>query len=189
MSAEKEKKKKVEEMSEEVYRKAVAAVRDSLPKIGVNIGIAVLIWIFANIVFIPISRGYFIAQYSVTALITTVTIVAMAVLILGILKEIRDVADAAAGFAAVRIGRTVTVEEVEHYKTAFRSIFYVVVVSLGFLLFAENLKLLHPAISAIVLIAVVIWAIFQLYRAGKAVHSEIERWAKEAAKAIEKAVK
>jgi hypothetical protein len=60
-----------------------------------------------------------------------------------------------------------------------RGILYVIAVSLAFMLFSDYLALIHPALSGVVLIAIVAWAIFEIWRAVKAVSQEIRRYSAE----------
>jgi hypothetical protein len=57
-----------------------------------------------------------------------------------------------------------------------RGIFYIIIVSLAFLLFPDYLAMIHPALSGVVLLAIVVWAIFQIWRAVKAISAEIKRY-------------
>ncbi|MFQ6081358.1 MAG: hypothetical protein ACE5OW_06800, partial [Candidatus Bathyarchaeia archaeon] len=60
--------------------------------------------------------------------------------------------------------------------TALRGIFHVIAVSLAFLLFSDYLTLIHPGLSGVVLIAIVVWAIYQIWRVVKAISAEIRRY-------------
>jgi hypothetical protein len=43
-------------LGKEVYKKVGEEMRDSAPKVAINIVVAVLVWVIGNYVFIPISR-------------------------------------------------------------------------------------------------------------------------------------
>ena len=171
-----------EEFGREVYAKAVKEIRDSAPKVGISAIVAVLIWLIANYIFIPISTGYFIREYAVTQLISLIILAALAVIFFGIVRELKDLADSAAGIVAYEVGSRraeVSTEELSNYRTAFRGILFVFIAAVGFLLFAEQLRLLHPALSAIVLLAVVAWSVFSIYRSGRALSKTVEIYASE----------
>ena len=181
-------KSSAEEFGKQVYEKGVLEIRDSAPKIGINIVIAVLIWLIGNYVFIPISRGYFIEAWAVPQLINLIVLVALAVLLIMILKELRDLTDAAAGIVAYEVGSRkgeVTKDELNNYKTAFHGILYVFVAAAAFLLIGTQLSMLHPALAAIVLIIIVIWAILTLFRVGHALSDTVHEYAQEWAKKLE----
>jgi hypothetical protein len=181
-------KSSAEEFGKEVYEKGVLEIRDSAPKIGINIVIAALIWLIGNYVFIPISRGYFVEAWAVPQLINLIVLVALAVLLIMILKELRDLTDAAAGIVAYEVGSRkgeVTKDELDNYKTAFHGILYVFVAAAAFLLIGTQLSMLHPALAAIVLIIIVIWAIVTLFRVGHALSDTAHEYAHEWAKKLE----
>jgi hypothetical protein len=153
----------------------------ALPSITVGVIAAILLWLFGNLIFIPIAQGIEWFGYPLPQILTFVILIALAVFVLKILVDVRKAVDAMAGLAAVEIGAPtdVTQTEVEHYTTAMRGIFYIIIVSLAFLLFSDYLAIIHPALSGVVLLAIVVWAIFQIWRAVKAISSEIKRYSTE----------
>ena len=176
------------EFGKEIYEKAGEEMRDSAPKIAINIGVAVLVWVIGNYVFIPISQGYFLQSWGVPWLINLIVLVALLVLLLMILKELRDLSDAAAGLAAYEFGSRkgqVTKDELHNYKIAFHGLLYVFVAAAAFLLLGNQLSLLSPAIAALVLVLVVIWAIITLFRVGHALSGTVHEYAHEWAKKLE----
>ncbi len=187
MSAEQQ-EQTLKEYGREVYTDSTKVIREAGPKLVLHVGVAVLIWLFGNLVFIPISAGLFVREYAVTQIISLVTLVALAGLIAAVLYEARRMTDAAAGILAYEVGRRgeVSSEEVSHYRTALRGLLYVVIVALAFLFFSANLSTIHPALAGVALIVVVIWAFFTLWRVGRALSAEISRYAEEWAKRLEK---
>jgi hypothetical protein len=139
------------------------------------------LWLFGNLIFIPIAEGIEWFGYPLPQILTFVILIALLAFVLKILVDVRKAVDALAGLAAVEIGAPtdVTKTEVEHYTTAMRGIFYIIIVSLAFLLFSSYLAMIHPALSGVVLLAIVVWAIFQIWRAVKAISAEIKRYSTE----------
>jgi hypothetical protein len=160
----------------------------ALPSITIGVIAAILLWLFGNLIFIPIAEGIEWFGYPLPQILTFVILIALVAFVLKILVDVRKAVDALAGLTAVEIGAPTDVsqKEVEHYKTAMRGIFHIIIVSLAFLLFSNYLTLIHPALSGVVLLAIVVWAIFQIWRAVKAISSEIKRysanWAETALK-------
>jgi uncharacterized membrane protein len=176
------------EFGKEVYEKAGEEMRDSAPKIAINVAVAVLVWVIGNYVFIPISQGYFLQAWAVPWLINLIVLVALVIVLVMILRELRDLSDAAAGLAAYELGSRkgqVTKEELKNYKTAFHGLLYVFVAAAAFLLLGSQLSLLSPAIAALVLVLVVIWAIAMLFRVGHALSDTVHEYAHEWAKRLE----
>ena len=174
------------EFYEKVMKESKAALIASIPSILLSILAAILIWLFGRLVFLPIASGIHWHGYPLPQILNLIILVALAVLVARILIDIRRTVDAVAGIAACEIGAPydVSTEEIEHYRVALRSIFYVIAVSLIFLLFADYLARIHPALSAVVLIGIVSWSIYQIYRAVRALSEEIRRYASRWAERI-----
>jgi hypothetical protein len=166
---------------EKVSKESKADLMGALPSITVGVIAAILLWLFGNLIFIPIAEGIEWFGYPLPQILTFVILIALVAFVLKILVDVRKAVDALAGLAAVEIGAPtdVTQTEVEHYTTAMRGIFYIIIVSLAFLLFSSYLAMIHPALSGVVLLAIVVWAIFQIWRAVKAISSEIKRYSTE----------
>ena len=173
---------------EKVSRESREALVGAIPSITLGVVAAILLWLFGNLIFIPIAQGIEWFGYPLPQMLTFIILVGLAIFLARILVHVRRAVDALAGLAACEIGAPydVSPEEIGHYKTALRGILYVVTISLAFLLFSDYLALIHPALSGVVLIAIVVWAIFEIYRAVKAISDEIRRYSAEwAGKALE----
>jgi hypothetical protein len=176
------------DLGKEVYEKAGEGIRDSAPKVAINVAVAVLIWVIGNYVFIPTSQGYFMQSRAIPRLINLIVLVALAIILLIILKELRDLSDAAAGLTAYELGSRkgeVTPKELSDYKVAFHGLLYVFVAAAAFLLLGNQLSLLSPAIAALVLVLVAICAIITLFRVGHALSDTVHEYAHEWAKKLE----
>jgi len=167
--------------NEKVSKESKAALMGALPSITVGVIAAILLWLFGNLVFIPIAQGIEWFGYPLPQILTFVILIALVAFVLKILVDVRKAVDALAGMAAVEIGTPTDVSqtEVEHYTTAMRGVFYIIIISLAFLLFADYLTMIHPALSGVVLLAIVVWAIFQIWRSVKAISAEIKRYSTE----------
>lgn len=172
------------EYYEKTYKESTAALVGVIPSIALTVTTAVLIWLFGNLIFIPVAQGIEFYGYPVPQILTFIILIALVVLVIRILADVRRAVDATAGIVACKIGAPydVTMEEIEHYTTALRGIFYVIVVSLAFLLFVDYLAIIHPGLSAIALIVIVAWAIYQIYSAVQAISAEIKRYTSDWAK-------
>ena len=166
---------------EKVRKESRESLMSALPSITVGVVAAILLWLFGNLVFMPIAEGIVWFGYPLPQILTFIILAALVLFVLKILVDVRQAVDALAGLAAVEIGAPtdVTTTEVEHYKTAMRGIFHIVIVSLAFLLFSDYIARIHPALSGVALIAIVVWAIFEIWRAVKAVSQEIKRYSAE----------
>ncbi len=179
MSAEQSK-----EYYEKLHRESVSVLSTVFPSIALDTCAAILVWLFGRLVFVPIARGLFFYGYPLPQIINFIILVALVVIVLRVLVDIRRGIDASAAYISWRVGSPykVTPEEVEHYRTALRGIFYIIAVSLMFLLFVDYLSAIHPALSGVVLLIIVVWAIYQIWRVVQAVSAEIRRYTSEWAK-------
>ena len=183
MSEEADETKEFYERTRRESREAIAA---TLPKIVLDVSAAILIWLFGRLVFVPIAEGIYFFGYPLPQILDFIIIVALAIIVLRIIVDVRRIIDGLAGYAACEVSAPyeVSSEEVKHFKTALRGIVTIITVSLIYLLFVDFLSRIHPGLSGVVLLAIVIWAIFQIYRVVKAVSAEIHRyttkWAEKA---------
>ena len=185
-----------EEFGTKMYLESAKALRQVGARVFLSVGVAILIWIFGNLIFLPIAKG--MAQqflgYPVHSIVSFIIVVALAFIVLTVFVDIRRLTGGLAGILSYHFGRAggeVSVETYNNYRTALDGVLYVIVVSLAYLLFAGYLAEIHAAIPAILLILIVIWAIFALWRSVRAVTREIGRatskWADEIEKQAKKA--
>jgi hypothetical protein len=177
----KEEKAASKRYPEKINKESREVLVNTAPSIVLGIVAAILLWLFGHLIFIPISHGIEWYGYPLPQILTFIILIGLTAFVLKILVDIRRAVDALAGLAACEIGAPydVTPAEVNHYKTALRGILYVIVVSLAFTLFSDYLALIHPALSGVALIAIVAWAIFEIWRSVKAVSKEIKRYTVE----------
>lgn len=182
---------KIEAFGSKAYIESAKAVREVGARVALSLIAAVLIWIFGEMIFIPISKGMkqVFLGYPVDAIVSFIFVVALAIIIFTVFVDIRRLTSGLAGILAYQFGKAggeVSVESIEHYRTALDGVIYVVVVALAYLLFAHYLALIHPAIPAILLVFIVIWSILALWRSCRAIATEIGRYTSKWAEELEK---
>jgi len=188
------KKKEVEEFGAEMYLESAKALRQVGARVVLSVGAAVLIWIFGQMIFLPIAKEMTqeFMGYPVHSIISLIIIVAMAIIIFTVFIDVRRLTGGAAGVIAYHFGKVsgeVSVDTYKNYRTALDGILYIIVVSLAYILFTSYLAEIHPAIPAIILILIVIWAIFALWRSTRAIATVIGKYTSEWAEELEKKVK
>jgi len=144
-----------------------------------------------EIIFLPIAEGMTQAFYGypVNSIISFIITVALAVIIFTVFIDIRRLTGGMAGVVAFHLGKAsgeVSIDEYKNYRTAFDGLLYVIVVSLTYLIFADYLARIHPAIPAIVLILVVVWAIFALWRSTRSIATVVGKYTSKMAEELEK---
>ena len=186
--------KKIEEFGSEMYLESAKALRQVGARVFLSIGAAVLIWIFGEMIFLPIAKGQEFMGYPVHSIISFIIIVALAIIIFTVFIDIRRLTGGMAGVLAYHFGKAsgeIGVETYKNYRTALDGVLYVIIVSLAYLLFANYLAEISPVIPAVLLILIVIWAVFALWRSCKAIATVIgrytSRWADELEKQVKKA--
>ena len=177
--------------SEKVFIESMKKIRESWPRVLINIALGVVIWLFGTAIFVPLGTGLVIRGIEISSVILGITLLAILVLLILIATDIRNLVDGVAGVVAYRVGgvREVTPEELEHYQLALRGIFYVIAASVIFLVFTPMLDWISPALRGIVLVLVFLWAVYTLYKAGLALRTEIARIAERSVKRLEKGLR
>ncbi|ODS36187.1 MAG: hypothetical protein A7316_02915 [Candidatus Altiarchaeales archaeon WOR_SM1_86-2] len=171
--------------TERVETESRKELMDSVPKILVYGGTALLIWLFSKLVFIKLGNAYNITS-DITAgyIIAVIAILVVLWVVLKVLKEVKDVCDAVGGLIAVNAGRGgASEEEVENWRKAIRGVAYVIVVAVAFIFFASLLTEIGDFVgevaAGVLLIGIFIWAAYTLYKSGMAVSKEVEARALE----------
>jgi len=183
--------RKIQAYGSKMYQESAKAVREVGTRVALSIGAAILIWLFGTLVIIPIADGMqqIFFGYPVNAIISAIIVVALAIIIFTVFVDIRRLTGGLSGILAYQFGKIsgdVDVESFKHYRIALDGVLYVVIVVLSYLLFANYLAQIHAAIPAILLILIVVWAIFALWRSARAIAAEIGKYTKKVADEIEK---
>ncbi len=186
--------KKIEEFGSEMYLESAKALRQVGARVFLSIGAAILVWIFGEMVFLPIAKGMTqeFMSYPVHSIISFIIVVALAIIIFTVFIDIRRLTGGMAGVLAYHFGKAsgeISVETYKNYRTALDGVLYVIIVSLAYLLFANYLAEISPVIPAVLLILIVIWAIFALWRSCKAIATVIGRYTTKWADELEKQAK
>lgn len=162
------------------------ALTNTLPSIILDVAAAILIWLFGRLVFLPISEGIDVFGYPLTEILNFIVLVALIIIVLKILVDVRIFITGLTGWIAEKIGTAydVTDDEVNNIKKALIGLIEVVAIAFAYMLLADYMAGIHPALSGVVLIAFVIWAIFKLWGAVQAISGEIRRYATALSKKV-----
>lgn len=163
---------------DKIRKESVEILSTALPKITLDVSAAILIWLFGKLIFIPIAQGINFYGYPLPQILNFIILIALIVVVLRVFIDLRRAINGVSAYAAVNIGAPydVSLEEVEHYRTALKGIFDVIVVSLAYLLFVDYLANIHPALAGVILLVIVLWAIYQIWRVVQSISSEIRRY-------------
>jgi hypothetical protein len=163
-----------------IKKEAAEKMRKSLPALVFTIVAAVLIWVFGNLVFMPLAEGITLyGRWPLDTVISFVILVALIAIVLRAMLALTRIADGISTFFAVEVGRLTPKSfdktALRRYRSFLRGIVYTILIILIFILIQDYLTRIHPALSGIVLLIIVIWAIILLYQGGTKIAGEITK--------------
>ena len=189
-----EEAKEIREFGLKMYSESVKALRQAGARVFLTIIAVALIWIFGELIFLPIAKGMSqqLLGYPVHSIVSFIIAVALAIIIFSVFMDIRRLTESLAGVLAYQLGKAsgeADVEAYRNYRAMLNGIIYVIVVSLVYLLFARYLAEIHPAVPAVLLVLIVIWSIFALWKGCRAIARVIGKYTSRISEALEKQVK
>jgi hypothetical protein len=146
----------VEKSSEGEIENLVMYLRIHGAKTVHNLLTAFLIWLFGNLVFIPLANSL---NWQTGILCSLIFFTAFTILLLRALPNLKKLVDAFSVFPA----RKYSIRKGLRYENSlvlFRHILYIIVAVILYLLYLPFLTNFHPSISGIVLILVLVWIFF-----------------------------
>ena len=183
--------KKIDEYGRGMYAESAKAVREVGAKVVLAIIAAIVIWLFAELVFMPLAEDVSeeLLGYPMDSIVAFIVIVALAVIVFSVFVYVKRLSAALSGIMVYHFGKAggeTRADSYKNYATLLDGILYVVVISLAYLLFKNLLADIHAAIPAILLLLIVIWAIFTLWRSFSAISIEVGRYTAKFADELEK---
>ena len=165
---------------EEIKKNAYTKMRKALPVLVFTVIAAVLIWIFGNLVFMPLAEGITLyGRWPLDKVISLVILVALIAIVLRAMLALTRIADGISTFFAIEMGRirpkNFDENALRKYQSFLRGIVYTIMIILIFILIQDYLTYIHPALSGIVLLIIVVWAIILLYQGGTKIAGQITK--------------
>lgn len=156
-------------------------LRAGVPKLAIHILVAVLIWIFGQLIFVPLAQTVSITigdvQYNLAPIVSAIVLIALLIVLVRAAFDLRDTADALAGLAAVSVSKSTTEDiHVQNYQRGFRGVLYVLYAVIIFVFFYAFLSTINPALAGLALVVLVIWAIVVLFQVGGVFSKAVEEW-------------
>lgn len=137
-----------------------------------NLLSAFLIWLFGNLVFIPLASTL---NWQTRVFCSLIFFVAFTLLVLRAFPGLKRLIDAFSVFPARKYGLKKGLSY-ENSLVLFRHIMYIISAVILYLLYFPFLASFHPSISGIVLILVVIWIFFLALRILPILFPKILEW-------------
>ena len=167
------------ESSEEAYLASARKLRASLPKFVIFFGIAYLIWATVTTFFIPLAEGVFIGKVEALKLESLLVLAIILVLIGLSFAEMKNIADASAHLLTFYISSSAPTEiRLEKLRTGLRLLLLILPFTFSYLMFKSLLQQIHPTISLLVPIGVMVWTIVAFILFAMVLGLEIEEAAK-----------
>ena len=145
-------------MSEmEAREKLISVSREHLPATLVNVFIALLIWLFGVLVFLP--AAYQITPRGVPLAISIIVLIGFSVFVIRAVNSgLILLLDSTSNVLAYKYKRWKNPKlSIEKLKDTFKNVVYVVAALILYLLYSPFLLTMHPSLNGLVLITVILW--------------------------------
>ena len=156
-------------MSEREARdKLISIAREHLPGTLINLSTAVLIWLFGALVFLP--AAYRIEPRGVPLACSLILLIGFSIFVSKALGGFRLLLESTSDVLAYEyMQRRKLKISIEKLKTVVRSITHVVAALIIYALYSPFLGAIHPSLSGLALILIVLWIVWMLFKTVNAV--------------------
>lgn len=156
-------------MSEKEARdKFISIAREHLPSTLINLSTAVLIWLFGALVFLP--AAYRIEPRGVPLACSLILLVGFSIFVFKAFGGLRLLLGSTSDVLVYEYMRRRKAEiPIEKLKTVVRCVIYVVAALILYALYSPFLAAIHPSLSGLVLILIVLWIFWMLFKTVNAV--------------------
>ena len=152
----------------EARDKLLSTAREHLPTTLINLFTAVLLWLFGALVFLP--AAYRIAPRGLPLACSLILIIGFSIFVFKAFGGLRLLLEATSDVLAYEYMRRRKAKvPIERLKTVVRCLIYVVAASILYVLYSPFLAAIHPSLSGLVLITIVLWIFWMLFKAVNAV--------------------
>ena len=151
-------------MSErEARNKLISIARERLPSTVINLSTAVLIWLFGVLVFLP--AAYRIVPRELPLACGLILLVGFSIFVFKAFGGLRLLLESTPDVLAYEyIRRRKAKIAVERLRTVVRCIIYVVAALILYALYSPFLAAIHPSLSGLVLVTIVLWIFWMLFK-------------------------
>jgi len=151
-------------MSEREARdKLVSVAREHLPDTLINLFTAMLIWLFGALVFLP--AAYRIAPGGLPLACGVILLVGFSIFIFKGFTGLRPLLESASDVLAYEYTRWRKAKfPLQRLKTVVECLIYVVVALILYALYSPFLATIHPSLNGLVLITVILWICWMLFK-------------------------
>jgi len=142
--------------------------REQLPDTLSNLFTAVLIWLFGALVFLP--AAYRIAPRQLPLACSLILLTGFSIFVFRAFGGLRLLLEATSDVLAYEYTRKRTTKiSIERLKTMVECLIYVIAVLILYALYSPFLVAIHPSLSGLVLIPIILWIFLMLFKTVNAV--------------------
>ena len=151
-------------MSERQARdKLISVAREHLPRTLINLSTAVLIWLFGVLVFLP--AAYQIAPRELSLACGLILLAGFSIFIFKAFGGLRLLLESTPDVLAYEyIRRRKAKISVERLKVVVKCTIHVVATLTLYVLYSPFLAVIHPSLSGLVLVTIVLWIFWTLFK-------------------------
>jgi len=167
-----------EDAIQRIKKEALADMKQGVPTLVFTMIAAVLIWIFGNLAFMPLAEGISLYDWPLDKVISFIILVALMAIIVKSIMSLTKIVDGISSFLAIemnKLQKNFDEKSLRRYRSFLRGVVFSVMIILIFILIQDYLTQIHPALSGLLLIAIVVWSIYLLYQGGTKISGEITR--------------
>jgi len=152
------------EEEKEARRILADVVKESLPGTFTKLSIALLVWLFGTLVFLPAAHR--IDPTRAPLICSLIVLIGFSFFLFGTVGGLRRLLDAASSFLACHYGksRQKPMFSLQQSKVGINCILYVVVTIIAYALYWPLLQVLHPSLAGLVFILVFLWMLWIIFR-------------------------
>ena len=161
----------MEEPSREQIEESIKILKTNSEKVIMNILAALLIWLFGNLVFVPLAASLNLETKLLTSIIFFIAFTIPIIHALPGLKKSIDAFSILPFKKLVRKGFTV-----EESRNILRNLMYVISGVIFYFLFSSFLVIFHPSVSGIALILLIIWIFVVFLKVGTILFPKFINW-------------
>jgi len=152
----------------EAREKLISTAREHLPTTLIHLSTAVLIWLFGALVFLP--AAYHIEPRRLPLACSLILLIGFSIFVFKAFGGLRLLLETTSDVLAYEyMRRRKTKISIERLKTVVRCLIYVVAALILYVLYSPFLVVIHPSLSGLVLITIVLWIFWMLFKAVNAV--------------------
>lgn len=167
-----------EDTIQHIKKEALTNMKQGVPTLVFTMIAAVLIWVFGNLAFMPLAEGISLYEWPLDKIISLIILIALMAVIVKSIISLTKIVDGISSFAAIemnKLQKNFDEKSLRRYRSFLRGIVFSIMIILVFILIQDYLTQIHPALSGILLMVIVIWSIYLLYQGGTKISGEITR--------------